>query len=125
MKLLSTFFYHIMQVIFSCSIPPKVQFDKGVRIPHPHGIVIHQDTTIGSGTTIFQNVTIGGGNKGYGATIGQNCLIGAGSVILGKVVIGNNVKIGANAVVLDDVPDGCTVVGVPAKIVKIKKEINN
>lgn len=50
--------------------------------------------------------------------IGENVLIGAGACVLGKVTIGNNVKIGANAVVLEDVPDGCTAVGVPARIIE-------
>ena len=60
-----------------------------------------------------------GGVKGrYGPNIGRNCIIGAGAVILGDITIGDNVKIGANAVVLKDVPANCTVVGVPAKIVK-------
>lgn len=53
-----------------------------------------------------------------GATIGKNCLLGAGCCVLGDITIGNNVKIGANAVVLENVPDNCTVVGVPAKIIK-------
>ena len=60
-------------------------------------------------------ILIGSGN---GPKIGKNCVLGCGSCILGDITIGNNVKIGANAVVLHDVPDGCTVVGVPARIVK-------
>ncbi len=117
MKFFSMISYHIMQFVFGCSIPPKCNIEKGCEIPHYHGIVIHQDTVIGAGTKIYQNVTIGGGNSGYGATIGKNCFIGAGACILGKVNIGNNVKIGANAVVLSDVPDNCTVVGVPGRII--------
>ena len=73
---------------------------------------------LGGGTIIYQNVTLGGLKGHYGPTIGRNCVIGSGAVILGEVKIGDNVKIGANAVVLKDVPDNCTVVGVPAKIVK-------
>ena len=53
-----------------------------------------------------------------GARIGNNCMIGAGAVILGNIVIGDNVKIGANAVVLKDIPDNCTVVGIPGKIIE-------
>jgi serine O-acetyltransferase len=52
------------------------------------------------------------------ATIGDNCTLGAKSTILGGVRIGNNVKVGANAVVTKDVPDNCTVAGVPARIIK-------
>jgi serine O-acetyltransferase len=115
---LANFVYHLMQLVFGCSIPPSVDLEAGVDIPHFHGIVIHQDTTVGSGTVIYQNVTIGGRNQKAGATIGKNCLIAAGACILGDVKIGDNVKIGANAVVLTDIPSNCTAVGVPAKIVK-------
>ena len=59
-----------------------------------------------------------GGREGQGGpTVGANCIIGCGAGILGEIHIGNNVKIGANAVVLKDMPDGCTVVGVPGQVV--------
>lgn len=109
--------YHMIQILFGCSIPPSVVLETGVDIPHYHGIVIHQDTVVGSGTLIYQNVTIGGRNGETGVTIGENCVVGAGAVILGHVRIGNNVSIGANAVVLHDIPDNATAVGVPAKII--------
>lgn len=87
----------------------------------PHGlkgIVISDKAKIGKNATIFQQVTVGvtefGGNA---PTIKDNVFIGAGAKVLGDIVIGNNVKIGANAVVLHDVPDNCTVVGIPAKII--------
>ena len=56
------------------------------------------------------------------AIIGDNCIIGAGAKIIGNVKIGNNVKIGANAVVVKDIPDNCTAVGVPAKIITHEKQ---
>lgn len=110
--------HRLMQIILGCTIPPSVKLGKNCRIPHFHGIVIHYQTQIGDRTIIYQNVTIGGRNGHIGATIGNDCVIGAGACILGNLNIGNNVKIGANAVVLEDVPDGCTVVGVPGKIIK-------
>lgn len=118
MRFLSNCVYHIMQILFGCSIPPSVILEGGVDIPHYHGIVIHKDTIVHSGTLIYQNVTIGGNGKTWGAEIGQDCFIGSGACILGKIKIGNNVKIGANAVVLRDIPDDCTVVGVPARIIE-------
>lgn len=118
MKKLSKLVYHFIQIVFGCTIPPTVNLFSGVNIPHFHGIVIHQDTIIGENTLIYQNVTIGGRNGKAGVTIGKNCIISAGSCILGKVTIGDNVKIGANAVVISDIPDNCTAVGIPAKIVK-------
>ena len=118
LKIMSTIIYHLIQLLFGCTIPPKVILGEGVNIPHYHGIVIHQDTVIHEDTIIYQNVTIGGNGKTWGAEIGKRCIIGAGACILGAVKIGNNVKIGANAVVLHDIPDNCTVVGVPGKLVK-------
>jgi serine O-acetyltransferase len=76
--------------------------------------------------TIYQNVTLGAKSNGGGyasPTIGDNVMIGAGVAILGNVNIGNNVLIGANAVVVSDVPDNCTVVGIPAKIVGKKEKL--
>lgn len=87
-------------------------------LPHfLNGIIISYYATIGANCTIMQHVTIAEDHE-KSATIGDNVLIGAGAVILGAVTIGDNVKIGANAVVTKDVPSNCTVVGVPAKIVK-------
>lgn len=96
----------------------KLKSGGGVDVPHYHGIVIHQETIIHDNCKIYQNVTIGGNGKTWGAEIGENTIIGAGACILGAVKIGKNVKIGANAVVLADVPDNCTAVGVPAQIIK-------
>lgn len=77
-------------------------------IPHgPNGIIIGHDVRIGRNCTIWQQVTI---THGGGVIIGDNVMIGAGAKIIGKVKIGNNVKIGANCVVVEDIPDGATVV---------------
>ena len=88
----------IIQVV--SSFPPLL-------LPHgPNGIIIGHDAVIGKDVKIFQQVTIAQG----GVIIGDNVLLGAGSKILSKVRIGNNCKIGANCVVVEDVPDGATVV---------------
>lgn len=110
--------YRVMQLLLGCTIPYTAVLEKGVIIAHFHGIVLNMKCFVGKGSVIYQNVTLGGINGKFGPSIGINCTIGAGAVILGDVNIGNNVKIGANAVVLKDVPDNCTVVGVPGKIVK-------
>lgn len=81
-----------------------------------NGIVISHYAKIGCNCKIYQHVTIAQwGDKS--AIIGDNCEIGAGAVILKGVTIGNNVKIGANCVVTKNIPDNCTVVGVPGKII--------
>ena len=73
--------------------------------------------------TIYQGATLGATGKDTGKrhpTVGDDVLIGAGTKILGPLNIGSNSKIGANSVVVKDVPNGATVVGIPAKIVKIR-----
>jgi serine O-acetyltransferase len=101
-----------------------VKIEKGLYCPHPFGIVIGY-AQIGKNFTIGQHCTIGskqptrGQDEAIvnreGVSIGDNVFMGAGSVILGPVKIGNNVVIGANAVVTRDIPEGCTVAGVPAR----------
>ena len=108
--------WRMIYILFSCSIPPTVEIADGVEIAHGIGIVIHQNSKIGEGTKIYQNVTIGSGT--YGPKIGKNCLLGAGCCILGDITIGDHVRVGANAVVLHNIPSDSTVVGVPGKIVK-------
>ncbi len=123
MKIIAKIIYHFMQIILGCTIPYTAILEKGVDIAHFHGIVIHHKSKIGRGTIIYQNVCIGGRNGKGGAIIGENCVLGAGCCILGEIKVGDCVNVGANAVVLKDTPSNCTVVGIPAKIVK--KEKNN
>ena len=96
----------------------------GLRIYHGDGIVIASGAVIGRGMTIQHQVTIGNriGHEGeLGCpTIGDDVFIGVGAKVLGAIRIGNNVRIGANAVVLHDIPDNATVVGIPAKVVRIE-----
>lgn len=117
LKFFAKIVYHLMQIIFGCSIPPSVVLEEGVEIPHFHSIVIHQDTIVGSGTLIYQNVTIGGRNGEAHIIIGKNCIISCGACVLGNVTIGDNVKVGANAVVLENIPNNCTVVGIPGRVI--------
>lgn len=87
-------------------------------LPHGlHGIYISRYAKIGANCRIYQNVTIGEVG-GAAPQIGDCCLIGAGAVIIGGIKIGNNVKIGAGAVVSSDMPDNCTVVAQPPRIIK-------
>ncbi|MCI8694238.1 MAG: serine acetyltransferase [Lachnospiraceae bacterium] len=87
------------------------------EFPHGlQGIFISRYAEVGENCWIYQNVTIGEVN-GKAPVIGDNCLIGAGAVVIGDIKVGNNVKIGAGAVVNKDVPDGCTVVPQPMRII--------
>jgi len=106
-------------------IHPGAVIGDGLFIDHGSGVVIGETSVIGNNCTIYQGVTLGGTGKDIGKrhpTIGDNVLIGAGAHVLGPVVIGSNVKIASGAVVLADIPDDCTAVGVPAKIVRRKGE---
>lgn len=90
-----------------------------IRLPHGlAGIVIARNVLIGENVTIFQHVTIAESDKNRITVIEDNVMIGAGAVRLNNVHIGKDAKIGANAVVLKDIPAGCTAVGNPARIVK-------
>ncbi len=87
-------------------------------LPHGlHGIFISRYAAIGANCRIYQNVTIGEVER-KAPTVGNNCLIGAGAVLIGGISIGDNVKIGAGAVVCTDIPDNCTVVSPPCRIIK-------
>ena len=107
-------------------IHPGATIGDGLFIDHGMGIVIGETAVIGNNCTIYHGVTLGGRGHVKGAkrhpTIGDNVLIGAGAKILGPVTIGSGSSIGANAVILHDVPENSTVVGVPGKIVKIENK---
>lgn len=102
-------------------IHPAAEIGKGFFIDHGMGVVIGETSVIGNNVTLFQGVTLGGTGKEKGKrhpTLKDNVVIGAGAKILGNITIGNNVLVGANAVVIRDVPDDSTVVGVPGRVAK-------
>ncbi len=102
-------------------IHPGATIGKGLFIDHGMGVVIGETTEIGDNCTIYQGVTLGGTGKDVGKrhpTLGDNVMIGAGAKVLGPVKIGSNSKIAANAVVLREVPENSTAVGIPAKVVR-------
>ena len=117
-------FYKILLTISrfftQIEIHPGAQIGEGILIDHGSGVVIGETAIIGDRVTIYQGATIGAtGNENTfkrHPTIGSDVVIGSGAKILGPVTIGNNVKVGANSVVLEDVPDNCTAVGIPAQI---------
>lgn len=105
-------------------IHPGAQIGSNLFIDHGTGVVIGETSVIGNNVTMFHGVTLGGSGtptseKKRHPTVGNNVFIGCGAKLLGNITVGDNVKIGANAVVLNDVPSNVTVVGAPAKIVKI------
>lgn len=105
-------------------IHPGAKIGKGLFIDHGMGVVIGETAEVGDNVTIYHGVTLGGTGKHTGKrhpTIGDNVLIGTGAKVLGPITVGNDAKIGANSVVLHNVPEGATAVGIRAKnIVKAK-----
>ncbi|MBQ8082538.1 MAG: serine O-acetyltransferase [Clostridia bacterium] len=102
-------------------IHPGAQIGRRLFIDHGSGVVIGETSVIGDDVTLYQGVTLGGTGKDTGKrhpTVGDHVTIGAGAKVLGPITIGRHVKIGAGAIVLKDVPDHCTVVGNPGRIVR-------
>lgn len=107
-------------------IHPGAKIGRGLVIDHGMEVVIGETSEIGDNVLLYHGVTLGGTGKDKGKrhpTVGNNVVIGAGAKVLGPIYIGSNSKIGANSVVLNNVPEGATAVGIPAKnIIKIKEE---
>lgn len=103
-------------------IHPGATIGKGFFVDHGAGVVIGETAILGDNCVLFHNVTLGGTGKHGGKrhpSLGNDVFVGTGATLLGPISVGNNVKIGANAfVVMRDVPNDCTVVGTPAKIIR-------
>lgn len=118
---LPRFLSQIARFLTGIEIHPAASIGQGFFIDHGIGVVIGETTIIGDNVTLFQGVTLGGTGKEKGKrhpTIGNNVVVGAGAKVLGNIEIGDNSYIGANAVVVKDVPENSTVVGVPGRITK-------
>lgn len=106
-------------------IHPAATIGRRLVIDHGTGIVIGATAQIGDDCLLYQGVTLGGTGKDVGKrhpTLGNNIMVGAGAKILGPFTVGDNARIAANSVVLREVPENATVVGVPGRIVKISGE---
>jgi len=111
---------HIGRFLTGIEIHPGAVIGQGVFIDHGMGVVIGETAIVGNYCLIYQGVTLGGTGKETGKrhpTLGNNVVIGGGAKVLGNINIGDNVRIGAGSVVLRDVPSGCTVVGIPGRII--------
>ncbi|MBS3136561.1 serine acetyltransferase [Candidatus Woesearchaeota archaeon] len=117
------FLSQFMRFLTGIEIHPGAKIGRGFFIDHGMGVVIGETAEIGRNCTLFHNVTIGGTGKHEGKrhpTIGDNVMIGTSATLLGPIIIGNNVKIGAETFIMNhDVPDSCTVVGAPGRIVRM------
>lgn len=118
----------INAVLNGCVIGRNTEFGPGFVLMHPVGVVINSGVKGGKNIVIESGVVIGSARNGLPVQVprlGDNIFIGSGAKVLGGILIGNNVTIGANAVVIKNVPDGATVVGIPARVVKINGEKEN
>lgn len=104
--------HRFWSVITQSEVHLHLPIGGGLRLPHPTGIIIHQDSKIGVNCMIFHQVTLSGAVE-----VGGHVDIGAGAKILGPVKIGDHARIGANAVVTKDVGAGETVAGIPAQVI--------
>ena len=111
---------HVGRWLTGIEIHPGAKIGRRVFIDHGMGVVIGETAEIGENTTLYHGVTLGGTtwNKGKRhPTLGRNVVVGAGAKILGPIKVGDGAKVGSNAVVVKDVPEGATVVGIPGRIV--------
>jgi len=102
-------------------IHPGATIGKGLFIDHGSGVVIGETAIVGDNCTIYQGVTLGGTGKDTGKrhpTLGDNVMVGSGAKLLGNFTVGSGAKIASGAVVLTDIPENSTAVGVPAKVVR-------
>jgi len=112
---------HIARFLTGIEIHPGAVIGRRFFIDHGMGVVIGETTEIGNDVLLYQGVVLGGTSlektKRH-PTIRNNAVIGAGAILLGPIVVGEGAKIGAGSVVIKDVPEHTTVVGVPAHVIK-------
>jgi serine acetyltransferase len=123
-RLLCTAYRLFTSMVLSLDLPPEAQIGPGLRLFHPHGIVLHPNVVLGSGCVLRHNVTIGnavrrdGSQKGV-ASAGEGVEFGAGCAVVGDVHVGDHARIAALALVTRDVPDWGVMMGNPAQLVRI------
>ena len=118
---IARFISHIGRWLTGIEIHPGATIGRRVFIDHGMGVVIGETAVIGDDCTLYHGVTLGGTSWNKGKrhpTLEQGVVIGAGAKVLGPIVIGKGAKIGSNAVVVKDVPENATAVGIPARILE-------
>jgi serine O-acetyltransferase len=118
--LLARWFSQIARLLTGIEIHPAAQIGRRLFVDHGMGVVIGETAIVGDDVTLYQGVTLGGTGKEIGKrhpTLEDNVVVGSGAKILGNIVVGKNCRIGAGSVVLRNVPENSTVVGVPGHII--------
>ncbi|HHD77695.1 MAG TPA: serine O-acetyltransferase [Campylobacteraceae bacterium] len=123
---LSRILMGITQMITNIDIHPRCKIGRRVFIDHGFGVVIGETAEIGDDVLIYQGVTLGGVSLDKDVkrhpTVKNGAVISAGAKVLGNITIGKNAKVGANSVVIKNVPDDSTAVGIPARIIRKGKD---
>lgn len=117
------FLGNIARWLTGIEIHPGAHIGRRFFVDHGTGVVVGETAEIGDDVTLYQGVTLGGRTLNEGKrhpTLGNNVVVGAGAKILGPFLVGDHARIGSNAVVLEAVPSGATVVGVPGRIVRCR-----
>jgi serine O-acetyltransferase len=123
---LSRLLSHVSRWLTGIEIHPGARIGRRLFIDHGMGIVIGETAIIGNDCTLYHGVTLGGTSWQKGKrhpTLGDGVVVGAGAKILGPILIGNGARVGSNSVVLKNIPDEATVVGIPGHILSAKKAL--
>ena len=130
--LVARFISQFSRFLTGIEIHPGAKIGKNLFIDHGMGVVIGETSEIGNNVTIYHAVTLGGSSPSIDSekqrhekrhpTIGDDVVIGSGAQVIGPVVVGKGARIAANAVVVKDVPESATMVGIPAKAVKLENK---
>lgn len=118
---MARFISHVGRLLTGIEIHPGATIGEYLFIDHGFGVVIGETAEIGNDVLLYQGVTLGATGIKAGKrhpTIGNHVVIGAGASVLGDIVLGDNVRVGAGSIVIHSVPQGMTVVGIPAHAVK-------
>jgi serine O-acetyltransferase len=124
-RFIARFISWFARFLTNVDIHPGATIGQRFFIDHGAGVVIGETAEIGDDVTLYHGVTLGGTSWSPGKrhpTLENGVLVGAGAKILGPITVGENARIGANSVVISNVPPGMTVVGIPGKIVKERRE---
>jgi serine O-acetyltransferase len=113
---LGPIFRRINYTLNGCDISPHARIGPGLSLPHPLGVVIGPEVTIGSGCTVAQHATLGMGATGS-PVVEDGAQIGIGAVVFGGITVGRQARLAANSVLWSDVPAGMIAAGSPAKVV--------
>ncbi|MBI3546963.1 MAG: serine O-acetyltransferase [Gammaproteobacteria bacterium] len=125
LRLLARLLSQLARWLTGIEIHPGAKIGRRFFIDHGMGVVIGETAEIGDDCTLYHGVTLGGttwNKQKRHPTLGNNVVVGAGAKILGPLTIGNNARIGSNSVVVKDVPEGATVVGIPGRIIGPKTD---